>query len=75
MTLVQSQALTSKTDADRHGVSRRRALGKLGLVAGIAYAAPTLTALDRPAYAQSTPCPPGTFKGKGKGPGGCTPVR
>lgn len=39
-------------------VSRRRALAKLGLAAGVVYAAPTLMQLDRKALAASTPCPP-----------------
>jgi hypothetical protein len=39
-------------------VSRRRALAKLGLAAGVVYAAPTLLQLDRKALAASTPCPP-----------------
>lgn len=55
------------------GVSRRSALAKLGLAAGAAYAAPTLTTLDRRAYAAPTNCPPGQTKGPptGKGPPGC----
>jgi len=55
-------------------MSRRRALTRLGLAAGVAYAAPTVTTLDRRAFAQSTPCPPGQGnKGNGKGNGkpGC----
>lgn len=39
-------------------VSRRRALSRLGLAAGVAYATPTLLQLDRRALAASTPCPP-----------------
>jgi hypothetical protein len=39
-------------------VSRRRALAKLGLAAGVAYSTPTLLQLDRRALAASTPCPP-----------------
>lgn len=37
--------------------SRRRALAKLGLAAGAAYATPTLLRLDRQAHAAPTPCP------------------
>jgi hypothetical protein len=55
-------------------VSRRHALAKLGLAAGAAYAAPTITTLDRRAYAAPTNCP-GKGNGKGppagKGPPGC----
>lgn len=41
-------------------ISRRKALAKLGLAAGIAYAAPVVLHLDREAKAMmgSTPCPP-----------------
>jgi len=63
----------SEATADGKAVSRRRALARLGLAAGVAYAAPTVTTLDRRAFAQSTPCPPGHGKGNGKGNGkpGC----
>ncbi|QQS11048.1 MAG: hypothetical protein IPK81_15745 [Rhodospirillales bacterium] len=44
-------------------VGRRRALAKLGLAAGAAYAAPTLIKLDRRAYAAATPCPPPGWPG------------
>ncbi len=44
-------------------VSRRRALAKLGLAAGVAYSTPTLLQLDRKALAASTPCPPAGQKG------------
>lgn len=44
-------------------VSRRRALAKLGLAAGVAYTTPTLLQLDRKALAASTPCPPAGQKG------------
>ena len=37
--------------------SRRRALARLGLAAGAAYATPTLVRLDRQAHAAGTPCP------------------
>lgn len=41
-------------------ISRRKALAKLGLVAGVAYTAPVVLHLDREAKAMmgSTPCPP-----------------
>ncbi|WP_178133635.1 hypothetical protein [Vineibacter terrae] len=55
-------------------MSRRRALARLGLAAGVAYAAPTVTNLDRRAYAQATPCPPrqgNNGNGKGNGKPGC----
>mgnify|MGYP001224279823 CR=1 FL=1 len=65
-----------QSKAAREGVSRRRALARLGLAAGVAYAAPTVTNLDRRAYAQATPCPPrqgnnGNGNGKGQGKPGC----
>jgi hypothetical protein len=44
-------------------VSRRRALAKLGLAAGVAYSVPTVMQLDRRALAASTPCPPAGQKG------------
>jgi hypothetical protein len=44
-------------------VSRRRALARLGLAAGVAYTTPTLLQLDRKALAASTPCPPAGQKG------------
>jgi hypothetical protein len=44
-------------------VSRRRALAKLGLAAGVAYSTPTLLQLDRHALAAATPCPPPGQKG------------
>ncbi|MFO1190242.1 MAG: hypothetical protein U1E97_11850 [Alphaproteobacteria bacterium] len=49
-------------------LTRRDALAKLGLAAGIAYTAPTVVHLDRSANAQilPTPCRPG--KGKGGRP-------
>jgi hypothetical protein len=37
--------------------SRRRALARLGLAVGAAYATPTLLRLDRQAHAAGTPCP------------------
>jgi hypothetical protein len=61
----------------RSGMSRRRALQRLGLGAAVAYVAPTVVHLDRSANAQifPTPCDPGKGKGKGKGGGGpCPPI-
>lgn len=49
-------------------VSRRRALAKLGLAAGVAYSTPTLLQLDRRALAAATPCPPPGQKGVGRPP-------
>ena len=48
-------------------VSRRKALARLGLAAGVAYAAPTIVRLDRSSNAKvlPTPCPPPGSKGKG----------
>ncbi len=47
-------------------ISRRKALARLGLAAGIAYTAPTIVHLDRSANAKSlpTPCPPPDGGGK-----------
>lgn len=41
-------------------ISRRKALARLGLAAGVAYAAPVVLHLDREAKAMmaATPCPP-----------------
>jgi hypothetical protein len=47
----------SQPAADTKAVSRRRALARLGLAAGVVYAAPTITNLDRRALANTTPCP------------------
>ncbi len=55
-------------------MTRRKALVRLGLAAGVAYAAPTIVHLDRSANAKNlpTPCPPpapGSSKGTGQGCG------
>ena len=53
------------------GLSRRKARARLGLAAGVAYAAPTIVRLDRSSNAKvlPTPClPPG---GGGKESGKC----
>lgn len=57
---------TASPDANQT-VSRRKALARLGLAAGVAYAAPTIVRLDRSANAKvlPTPCPPPGSKGKG----------
>ncbi|MBT5569625.1 MAG: hypothetical protein HOJ90_00240 [Alphaproteobacteria bacterium] len=54
------------------GVSRRKALARLGLAAGVAYAAPTIVRLDRSANAKvlPTPCPPPGGSGGGGKKGG-----
>lgn len=64
--------MTSENSTTRT-MSRRKALARLGLAAGVAYAAPTIVHLDRSANAKvlPSPCPP-PGKGKGKGTGkGC----
>jgi hypothetical protein len=52
-------------------ISRRRALARLGIAAGVAYTAPTIVRLDRSANAKvlPSPCPPPG--GGGKRPPGC----
>lgn len=52
-------------------ISRRRALARLGIAAGVAYTAPTLVRLDRSANAKvlPSPCPPPG--GGGSPPPGC----
>jgi len=57
---VEATAPSPREDST---VSRRRALAKLGLAAGVAYSTPTLLQLDRRALAASTPCPPPGQKG------------
>ena len=62
---------TSENNASR-AMIRRKALARLGLAAGVAYAAPTIVHLDRSANAKvlPSPCPPpGQGKGKGSGQG------
>ena len=56
---------------EKGAISRRRALARLGIAAGVAYTAPTIVRLDRSANAKAlpSPCPPPTSKGKG--PPGC----
>lgn len=64
---------TSTDDRTSQTLSRRKALARLGLAAGIAYAAPTIVHLDRSANAKvlPSPCPPGKKGKKGKGKKGC----
>ena len=60
-------AKSTRDDSDSDlTLDRRKALAKLGLAAGVAYAAPIVIRLDRDANAgvTPTPCKPG---GKGKG--------
>jgi hypothetical protein len=56
---------------DAVSISRRRALARLGIAAGVAYTAPTIVRLDRSANAKAlpSPCPPPSSKGKGSPPG------
>jgi hypothetical protein len=60
-------AMPDEADAT---ISRRRALARLGIAAGVAYTAPTIVRLDRSANAKvlPSPCPP---PGKGSQPPGC----
>jgi hypothetical protein len=62
---VKHEASSEKTS-----MSRRKALARLGLAAGVAYAAPTIVRLDRSANAKvlPSPCPP---PGKGNSRPGC----
>lgn len=54
-------------------MSRRKALARLGLAAGVAYTAPTIVHLDRSANAKTlpSPCPPPSGKKGGKKGGKC----
>lgn len=54
-------------------LSRRKALARLGIAAGVAYVAPTIVHLDRSANAKvlPSPCAPPGGKGKGKGGNWC----
>lgn len=58
---------TSQSQGGKRTLSRRKALARLGLAAGIAYTAPTIVRLDRSANAKAlpTPCPPPGSKGGG----------
>lgn len=62
--------LTSE-DRTSSGMSRRKALARLGLAAGVAYAAPTIVQLDRSANAKNlpSPCPPPAPNSGGKNKG------
>lgn len=61
--LPETTKIETPSTREDVAVSRRRALAKLGLAAGVAYSAPTLMQLDRKALAASTPCPPAGQKG------------
>jgi len=54
-------------------MSRRKALTRLGLAAGVIYAAPTIVQLDRSANAKTlpSPCPPPSGGKKGGKTKGC----
>tara|TARA_R110002110_G_scaffold415612_6_gene652175 strand:+ start:210765 stop:210968 length:204 start_codon:yes stop_codon:yes gene_type:complete len=58
---------TTENNTSR-AMTRRKALTRLGLAAGIAYAAPTIVHLDRSANAKvlPSPCPPPGKGGKSK---------
>ncbi|MBV9833217.1 MAG: hypothetical protein JO055_02340 [Alphaproteobacteria bacterium] len=56
--LPETTETAAPSTRDTIAVSRRRALAKLGLAAGVVYATPTLLQLDRKALAAATPCPP-----------------
>lgn len=62
-------AVPDQSGEARHAktLSRRKALARLGIAAGIAYTAPTIVRLDRSANAKAlpTPCPPPGSKGGG----------
>jgi hypothetical protein len=71
---VENQVASVQGSAvDRVDLDRRRALRRLGLAAGIAYAAPVILHLDREAKAMmaSTPCPPPDGN-CGNNPAACT---
>lgn len=55
-------------DRTSNAMSRRKALARLGLAAGVAYAAPTIVHLDRSANAKTLPSP---CPSPGKGKKGC----
>lgn len=63
---------STSEDRTSRAMSRRKALTRLGLAAGVVYAAPTIVHLDRSANAKTlpSPCPP-PGKGKGKSKKGC----
>jgi hypothetical protein len=62
---------SNSEDRTSGAMSRRKALTRLGLAAGVAYAAPTIVHLDRSANAKvlPSPCPPPTSQTKTKGKG------
>lgn len=73
-TNIEDNAAKASNEAAPVSRSRRAALVKLGLAAGVAYAAPTILRIDRSARAQA-PSQPGNGGGNGGGGGnsGCTP--
>jgi hypothetical protein len=60
--------MKNEKNSENGKLDRRRALARLGLAAGVAYAAPTIVRLDRSANAKvlPSPCPPPGGKGGGK---------
>ena len=64
----QSTEDIRKSPESSPALNRRKALARLGLAAGVAYAAPTIVRLDRNANAKvlPSPCAPPGGKGKGK---------
>lgn len=57
-------------DLNNPGLSRRKALARLGLAAAVVYAAPTITHIDGEALAKKkvkpSPCPRGSCGGKSR---------
>jgi hypothetical protein len=66
----QSTEDIRKSPESSPALNRRKALARLGLAAGVAYAAPTIVRLDRSANAKVLPSPCAPPGGKGKGKGG-----
>lgn len=64
----------SDKDEQAPSVSRRRALAKLGLAAGVAYVAPSVLRINRNVHAFTflTPCPP-PDNNPGNNPPSCPP--
>lgn len=62
-----SEQPTTDPVPEAAGLSRRRALARLGFAAAVAYSAPTIVRLDRTANAKvrPSPCPPPHAKGAG----------
>ncbi len=66
----QSTEDIRKSPESSPALNRRKALARLGLAAGVAYAAPTIVRLVRSANAKVLPSPCAPPGGKGKGKGG-----